>query len=441
MFGAALKIAPLFSGDYELESAMSKGFQNLKGFRDFYPDECDARNYLFHVWRSVARRYGFVEYEGPILEPTDLYKKKSGAEIVTQLFCFTDKGDREVSMRPELTPTLARMAAARQRDFKKPLRWFAIGQFFRYEKHQKGRGREFYQFNCDILGENNVAADAELAALSIDIMRDLGFSANDFRLRISDRKAWTNFAEKSGVSEEQTGDFLQVIDKMERTKPEDFEKALKNFNLTPADIEQFIKQGAEASDTMREMSADLEARGLGEFLEVDLRIVRGLAYYTGAVFEIFDIGKGMRAVAGGGRYDQLIKLIGGVDMPACGFAMGDMVITDLVRESERPNQLLLAGLAESRSVDVFVITAEDAQKTDAAQVVQLLRDAGYRTAHPLAPAKTGKQFKDAEQIGARFAAVVTTEYPEITLKNLGDRTEITCYIEKLVDELRLLNAR
>ncbi|MDF1813089.1 MAG: histidine--tRNA ligase [Verrucomicrobiales bacterium] len=415
---------------------MSKGFQTLKGFRDFYPDECDARNYVFNVWRNVAKRYGFVEYEGPILEPTDLYKKKSGDEIVTQLFCFEDKGGRDVSMRPELTPTLARMAAARQRDFKKPLRWFSIGQFFRYEKHQKGRGREFYQFNCDILGEESVAADAELAAISIDIMRELGFTADDFRLRVSDRKAWTDFAEKKGVGEEQIPEFLQIIDKKERTKPEDFEKALATFQVTPSDIEQFIQSGSDASETLQTIVADLTARGLGEFLEVDLRIVRGLAYYTGAVFEIFDIGKGMRAVAGGGRYDQLLKLVGGVDMAACGFAMGDMVITDLVRESEKPNQLLEAGISASQSIDVFVIVADEDRRNDAVNVVQRLRDANFRTAYAMTPAKMGKQFQSAEQMGAANAVIVGTEFPQVSLKNLAERTEVSCSADELIAELQ-----
>lgn len=415
---------------------MSKGFQTLKGFRDFYPDECDARNYVFNVWRSVAKRYGFVEYEGPILEPTDLYKKKSGDEIVTQLFCFEDKGGRDVSMRPELTPTLARMAAARQRDFKKPLRWFSIGQFFRYEKHQKGRGREFYQFNCDILGEESVAADAELAAISIDIMRELGFTADDFRLRVSDRKAWTDFAEKKGVGEERIPEFLQIIDKKERTKPEDFAKALATFQVTPSDIEQFIQSGSDASETLQTIVADLTARGLGEFLEVDLRIVRGLAYYTGAVFEIFDIGKGMRAVAGGGRYDQLLKLVGGVDMAACGFAMGDMVITDLVRESEKPNQLLEAGISASQSIDVFVIVADEDRRNDAVNVVQRLRDANFRTAYAMTPAKMGKQFQSAEQMGAANAVIVGTEFPQVSLKNLAERTEVSCSADELIAELQ-----
>ncbi len=414
---------------------MAKGFQTLKGFRDFYPEDCAARNYIFNTWRRVAHRYGFVEYEGPVLEPTDLYKKKSGDEIVGQLFCFTDKGDRDVSMRPELTPTLARMAAARQRDFKKPLRWFSIGQFFRYEKHQKGRGREFYQFNCDILGEESAAADAELAALAVDIMRELGFNEEDFRLRISDRQAWTNFATDKGVSDEDLSTFLQIVDKMERTKPEDFAKALAPFSIEPTDIEAFIASGADASENLQLIVNDLTARGMGDYVEVDLSIVRGLAYYTGPVFEIFDIGKGMRAVAGGGRYDQLLGLIGGVDMAACGFAMGDMVITDLVRETEEPGEMMAEVVAESQSVEVYVVVADEEKRPEASRVIQLLRDSDLRVASSMTPTKLGKQFQTAEQMGAYCAVLIGSEYPQVTVKNLVAREENTCDVEEVVDEV------
>ncbi|MAS96095.1 MAG: histidine--tRNA ligase [Verrucomicrobiales bacterium] len=410
---------------------MAQRFQTLKGFRDFFPAECAARNYVFDVWRRIARRYGFVEYEGPILEPTDLYRKKSGDEIVGQLFCFQDKGDRDVSMRPELTPTLARMAAAKEREFKKPLRWFSIGQFFRYEKHQKGRGREFYQFNCDILGETSPLADAELMALSIDLMRELGFTKEDFRIRVSDRNAWVSFATDKGVSDGQITDFLQIVDKMERTPKEKTEELLGNLGLTLSDIEGFIASGAEASPALKEVLSNLEARGFAEYVEVDLSIVRGLAYYTGAVFEIFDIGKGMRAVAGGGRYDQLVGLIGGVDMAACGFAMGDMVITDLIRETERPNQLLEVAEAFASGVDVSIVIADPEKQGEAAGVVQQLRESGLRVIAPFSPAKIGKQFQAAEQAGAKLAIVIGGEYPELTVKRLEDRTESTVDVSGL----------
>ncbi len=419
---------------------MAQKFQTLPGFRDFYPAECAARNYVFDTWRRIAHRYGFVEYEGPILEPTDLYRKKSGNEIVNQLFCFEDKGGRDVSMRPELTPTLARMAAARQRDFKKPLRWFSIGQFFRYEKHQKGRGREFYQFNCDILGEDSVLADAELIALSIDLMLEFGFAAKDFKIRVSDRQAWVDYATAQGVSEDSLTDFLQIIDKMERSPRKKTEEKLQALGLSMDGVESFIQSGRDASDSLKEVLSNLEARGLGDFIEVDLSIVRGLAYYTGTVFEIFDIGKGMRAVAGGGRYDELVGLIGGVEMPACGFAMGDMVITDLIRETSQPNQQLEAAVISEQSVDVYVVEADPSQKAATARVVQTLRSAGLSVHFALSDLKVGKQFQSAEQSGATHAVVIGSEFPEVGIKDLSNRDEIKADVGDLISELNRLKA-
>ncbi len=402
---------------------MASRFQTLPGFRDFYPEECAARNYVFAVWRRLARRYGFVEYEGPVLEPTDLYRRKSGAEIVNQLFCFQDKGERDVSMRPELTPTLARMAAARQRDYRKPLRWFSIGQFFRYEKHQKGRGREFYQFNCDILGEDSVLADAELMALAVDLMRELGFTSDDFRLRVSDRNAWVDFAASKGLDEAGVATFLQVIDKMERTPEEKVAEQLAAHGTSLEEVRVFIASGAEASPALGRILAELKGRGMEECVEVDLGIVRGLAYYTGPVFEIFDIGKGMRAVAGGGRYDQLVGLIGGTSMAACGFAMGDMVITDLIRECEEPAARLTRYVAANEQVDVYVVLADPDKAAEAAAILQSARDAGLAAVSSLSAAKVGKQFQAAEQAGARIALVVGSEFPLLTLRDLHDRTE------------------
>src|ERR1700759_5517672 len=190
--------------------------QPLPGFRDFLPSDCAARNYVFAQWRKIAQRYGFREWDGPILEPTELYRKKSGPEIVEQLFHFVDKGEREVAMRPELTPTLARVVAAHEREFKKPLKWFSVGQFFRYEKQQRGRLREHYQLNCDIIGEADFAADIELIALAIDILRAFGLSEQDFVVRISDREFWTDFLRQHKIPENRWQETLQAIDKSER---------------------------------------------------------------------------------------------------------------------------------------------------------------------------------------------------------------------------------
>jgi len=327
------------------------------------------------------------------------------------------------------------MAAARQRDFRKPLRWFSIGQFFRYERHQKGRGREFYQFNCDILGEEAIAADGELIALAIDVMRELGFTSDEFRIRLSDRDAWTDFASSQGVGEGDLTGFLQIIDKLERTPPEKTDELLAAFDLSVSTIEEFIASGAAASERLSNLVSGLEARGMGNFVEVDLRIVRGLAYYTGIVFEVFDIGQGMRAVAGGGRYDGLVELIGGVSMPACGFAMGDMVITDLIRSSASAGPLMEEAIADSLGTDLFVVLADDSRVDEAARIAQELRSAGWRVTQPLPPTKVGKQFQAAEQNGATWAVVVGGEFPQVSLKNLGDRSEETLAAGELVDHL------
>lgn len=402
---------------------MAKIIEKLKGFRDFYPDDCAVRNYVFEHWRGVASRYGFVEYEGPILEPTALYEKKSGDEISGQLFCFEDKGGRQVSMRPELTPTLARMAAARQRDYKKPMKWFGIGRFFRYERNQKGRLREFYQFNCDLLGDESAAADAELVALAIDLMRDLGFGSDDFMVRLSDRRIWDDFVAKEGISADDAPTFLTIIDKMEREKPEVTDERLEKIGTTRAAVSSFIEATAEDPTRLATVINDLESRGLGGYICVDPGIVRGLAYYTGTVFEIFDKRKSMRAIAGGGRYDGLVKLIsdGKVELPSTGFAMGDVVITDFINETRAAKQQLIEHLANSGSCDAYVIVASEERRADALGLVQKLRTAGIRTDFPLGPIKVDKQFKAAEGTKARAAVVIGDGFPQVTVKDLTSR--------------------
>ena len=243
----------------------SSTFQALPGFRDFTPRECAVRNYLFETWRRVARRCGYVEYETPILEDTGLYLKKSGGELSSQLFRFEDQGGRDVTLRPEVTASLARIAAAEQRQYPKPLKWFEIGQCFRYEKPQKGRGREFHQFNVDILGEAGPGADAELIALAIETMLSFGFVAGDFVVRVSDRNAWLKFAEDKGVADEAISDFLGLVDKLDREKPEVMADKLASFGMTLEEVKAFVANPENASAAYEEIKADLTARGLGRF--------------------------------------------------------------------------------------------------------------------------------------------------------------------------------
>lgn len=410
--------------------------QSLPGFRDFYPDTCAVRNYVFAHWRDVARRYGFTEYEIPVLEPTDLYRRKSGDEIVKQLFHFTDGGERGVALRPETTPSLARMAAARQRDYRKPMKWFQIGACFRYETPQKGRGREFYQFNCDILGEKNPAADADLIALAIDVMLSLGFRSGDFRVRLSDRNVWTEFLTQQNVSGENTAAFLQIIDKLEREKEDVTAARLTDLGTTLDAVRNFIAGRGEGYAPLDALMAGLKARGLADYVEIDLGIVRGLAYYTGTVFEVFDCGRGMRAVAGGGRYDNLCQLIGGVDLAAVGFAMGDMVITNLIRETPHTNDQLQLWLAAQKRADIFVVIASETRRSEAMAAAQSLRNAGHAVEFSYTADKVGKQFQTAEGLGAKYAVTIGEEYPQVKVKNLAARTEQSVEAASLTEVLR-----
>ncbi len=413
-------------------------FQALPGFRDFLPKDTAARNYLFETWRGVARRYGFVEYETPLLEDTALYMKKAGGELNSQLFRFEDQGGRDVTLRPEVTASLARLVAQHQRDFPKPLKWFEIGQCFRYEKPQKGRGREFFQFNVDILGEAGPQADAELIALAIDTMLAFGFQPGDFVIRVSDRQAWLDFAERRGVPEASTPDFLQIIDKLEREKPEVTAQKLAALGLTTEEVTAFIENPANASAAFDVIRAELGARGLGDYLSLDLSIVRGLAYYTGVVFEVFDAKKSMRAVAGGGRYDTLVGVIsdGNVEMPATGFAMGDYVIRNLIEETPHAELNMAAWLQRNAAAcDIYLVLADDTKRPAALEILSELRNAGISCDLPFTAAKVNKQFQSAERSGARFALVIGSEFPELKLKALSSRSEEACHVLGLADWL------
>jgi histidyl-tRNA synthetase len=408
--------------------------RTVKGFRDFFPEECAMRNYIFDTWRSIARRYGFVEYEAPVVETTDLYRKKSGDEITSQLFCFKDKADREISLRPEVTPSLARMATTRHRDFKKPMKWFQIGSCFRYEEPQEGRTREFIQFNADILGDASSGTDAELIALSIDVMLAFGIQGEDFVIRLSNRQLWTQYLEDQKIPAEHTAIFLQIVDKIERAKPEETATKLAAIGLTLENVRAFMVAADENHPAFAALRADLTARGLWKFVRIDASIVRGLAYYTGTVFEVFDLKHGLRAVAGGGRYDKLCALMsdGSVDMPAAGFAMGDVVLGILLSKTPSAQLAITEYLNAQQGVDAYVVVADEAQRPHALAAVQALRVAGIRLDYSMAPQKVGKQFQAAENQKARFAIVFGAEYPEVQIKNLVSREQSLIAADALV---------
>lgn len=407
--------------------------QALPGFRDFLPDDRAVGNYIFARWHDVARRYGFIEWDGPVLEPTDLYKKKSGAEIVDQLFNFTDKGEREVAMRPELTPTLARVVAAHEREFKKPLKWFSIGQFFRYEKQQRGRLREHFQLNCDIIGETDLAADVELVALCIDILRQFGFSADDFVVRISDREFWTDFLRQQDVPPDRWDEVLQVIDRSAR---ESRERTAEKLGLLAGPVFATLKSGGK-SRKLEQLVDGLRARGLADFVAIDVGIVRGLAYYTGVVFETFDRAGKFRAIAGGGRYDNLIAQLSdnAVSLPALGFAMGDVVLGELINEIPTAREAMEKAITSDRTIDIYIVIAKEERRSDALKEIQQLRDRGYRVEYPLTQTKVGRQFQAAEELGARVALLYGDEWPQVKIKNMASGEQILISKDELVSRL------
>ena len=376
--------------------------ERLPGFRDFYPEplpqpdlwSADARQYIFDKWRSMARRYGFREYDGPPLEPLELFTTKSGEEIVGQLYNFIDKGERAISLRPEMTPTLARMIAAYERGYKKPFKWFALPQLFRYERQQKGRLREHFQFNADIMGERDPAADAELIALVIDTLRSFGLTEQDFVIRLSSRNAWQEFFQQRQGDPAQEYAFYQIIDKLERETPEASEQKLKLAGLSLAEVSAFIEQG-KATAELQTILDNLAARGLSEYVKIDYHVIRGLAYYTGVVFEAFDRKGEFRAIAGGGRYDNLVKLISGgkVDLPALGFGMGDVVLLELLKA-----RALLPKF--DAALDGYCLIEDETLRAASLKLIQDLREAGFVVDYSLTPTKSDKQFKRAQELKA-----------------------------------------
>lgn len=409
--------------------------RSLPGFRDFFPADCARRNYITDTWRRVARTFGFQEYDGPTLESLDLYRKKnSGGEILAQLFSFTDKGEREVALRPEMTPTLARLLIAKARDFRKPIKWFSMAPFFRYEKQQNGRLREFLQLNCDLAGDASPGADAEMMALLIEVMRAFGLTKNDIVVRVSDRRAWADFLLSEGVTDDVAmREVLSIIDKLEREPRESLEAKLSAYGLKLSAVENFIATARPSFFTA--LQSNLEARGLGEFCKLDLRIVRGLAYYTGTVFEVFDRRQERRALAGGGRFDRLLSDLsdGKIDLPAIGFGMGDVVLGDLLESLPTTKARMDAAIAAQLACDVFVVIADESRRAEALGVVGVLRDQGRRVNFPLAADKVARQFKDADASGATLALVIGEEWPLMKIKNLKTRTESTLDQAALAD--------
>lgn len=421
----------------------------LPGFRDFYPEDLAQRAYILGVWRDVLRRYAFVEYDGPPLEPLDLYRKKSGGELVGQIYTFTDRGEREVALRPEMTPTFARMVAARANALRKPVRWFSIPQLFRQEKQQRGRLREHFQLNADIVGEESVAADAELLAVALDVMKSFGLDRSDVVAKVSDRRLLEALLRNAGVADSTLQDLYPIIDKRGREPASvyreklnaavgssdiaDKVEAIFSCNDVASLLERYggVNGAAEHVERIRQYLIYVDALGFGDWVQLDLSIVRGLAYYTGIVFELFDTAGELRAICGGGRYDTLLATLGGVDLPALGFGMGDVVLGELLRSRN------LIPAAEMR-IDFWVAFDDESLLEDVMMVAAQVRRRNRSAEYALRPQQLSRQLKTAAGIGAREAVLLKREryaLHEVTVKHLDSGTERAMSLDEFLETL------
>jgi len=440
-------------------------FQTLPGFREFYPEDLAKRSHIFRIWRQTAHNFGFSEYDAPVLEPLDLYKRKSGEEIEAQLFSFTDKGGREVALRPEMTPTVCRLVGARASALKRPIKWFSIAEFYRYERMQKGRGRCFSQLNADIFGEAGPEAEIELIALLIQCLRAFGLTEEDFYVRLSDRNLWFHYLEALGFDDERARAVLVAIDRHEKLGDEAFRAYTESYGaLAPALKDKIVAfLGIRSLDALRSavagagtlsegpaarlatrlaewerLLAGLDAMGLSRFVATDLGVVRGLAYYTGFVFEAFDRKGELRALAGGGRYDDLVEKLGGPALPAAGFAIGDMTFALLLEQR---------GLAPAttQAPDVFCVIGGAAERSAAFGDIHALRSSGFRVEYPFKDGAFGKQFKAAAESGARLALIYGADELAkgvVKFRDLTERAEHEVPRGEVVEAVRdFLNPR
>jgi histidyl-tRNA synthetase len=415
--------------------------QGPKGTRDFYPEDMAFQQFLFDKWHKSCRLYGFEQFEGPMFEHLELYTQKSGDEIEKQLYSFEDKGGRTIALRPELTPTLARMAAAKGTNLKRPVRWYSICRLFRYERMQKGRLREFIQLNMDILGVEDVCADAELIAAAIDMMRTFGLDDTDFKARVSSRTLLEELFLLCGVDRDRLKALYALLDKKGKMSEDDFLRELEVivdkedirckindlFNCKSIDdVDKFVAAlGSSSSQTgsldqLKKLFSLIGDYGLSDYAVFDIGIVRGLAYYTGIVFELFDVRGNLRAIAGGGRYDNLVGLYGGPPTPAVGFAAGDVVLGELIRSKSLTPPL------PPRS-DVFLVSLDSNAPQTIINTAQRLRSAGISCEFPLKHGiNVGKQLKLADNAGSRYALFIGGDEGkngQMKLKNLADGKE------------------
>ena len=416
--------------------------QGVRGTRDFYPEDMRLRNWLFERFHSAARSHGFEEYDAPVLESEELYTRKAGEEIVGQLYNFEDKGGRRVALRPEMTPSLARMVMARAGGLALPIKWYSIPQCWRYERTQRGRGREHYQWNVDIWGMNGIEADAELLSVLVQFFDSVGLNSEDLVIRISSRKVLEEVLGSLGLEGEIFAQTCVIVDKMDKLPEDVIEAQLSDLGLSSesistirsvlgiTDLEYLSSALASDSEALIELQTLFslcDSYGISDWVSFDASVVRGLAYYTGPVFEAHDRAGNLRAICGGGRYDKLIGTLGGNDLPATGFGFGDMVVMELLADKG-----LLPELSNGVGDVVFGMGTE--LRGAAMQVAAKLRSAGRTVDLVLEDKKMKWVFKHAERCGAtRLVMVMPDEWAEgkVRIKDLDTGEESTVAMEDL----------
>ena len=431
--------------DVRLEVALSFRIimaQGVRGTRDFYPEEMRLRNWLFDNFDEAALLHGFQEYDAPVLESEELYTRKQGEEITQQLYNFKDKGDRKVALRPEMTPSLARMVMSRAGVLPMPIKWYSIPQCWRYERTQRGRGREHYQWNVDIWGTDEISADAELISVLVTFFRSVGLTEEDLVIKISSRKVLEEVLGSLGLKGDIFAKTCIIVDKMDKLPADTISQQLSELGLDESsiltiqstlaikDMESLGKNLGEESVAMKELTSlfsALEAYGISGWIEFDASIVRGLAYYTGPVFEAHDRAGELRAICGGGRYDKLLSTLGGRDLPATGFGFGDMVIMELLAEKGLVPELIA-------DIDDVVISLSPELRNAAMSVASSLRNTGRSVDLVLEEKRLKWAFKHAERTGAeRLVMVMPDEWEEgkVKIKNLESGEEIEVSIDLL----------
>ncbi len=425
---------------------MKKIIQAVKGTRDFYPEQMAVRSWLYNTMREVAESFGYQEYEAPFLESLELYAAKSGEELVKeQSYAFTDRGGSEITLRPELTPSLARMIAQKQKELNFPVRWWSFGPMWRYERPQKGRTREFFQWNVDMLGVSSPEADAENAAVLATFFQRVGLNPQQVIIKVNDRRLMEDRLDAFNVPADRRPAVSSWIDRREKLSPEAWMEYGKEIGLSPEQITNL--KGMLADKELWKQSAELtrffaviDALGLRQYFEFDPSIVRGLLYYTGIVVEAWEVGGEIkRSILGGGRYDNLTRDVGGDPIPGTGFAMGDVVITLILEKygllpkdlNINPAPVLVTVFDEERMLESFKLASE-------------LRRAGLNVVCYPEPAKLQKQFKYADRINAKVTLVLGPDEVVnglVTVKNLSNGEQTTVLRDTVPGVVRkILNA-